>query len=260
MPLSQSDLCAMVAAASTIPERLSNHLLHERKPLNDELLQKRLNAWCQTSTVGNWQQFQERLSWDGLDLPKALRLLAPCPWPEQASLPGWTTILQEVLSLLEMMPDQYVLAEKGHWPFLDANTPLPFEELLAPFVSLAQERLLAQAGTAANLLTDTVHLTLQRHLLQVLTSLSLPTLQAEFARSRTQAAGSDEQREGMQCYQHFLRLMCRGGLAALLQSYSVLARLLTTTCDLWVEANVEFVQRLQADWPDLVALLALGAR
>src|SRR5205823_14911181 len=44
----------------------------------------------------------------------------------------------------------------------------------------------------------------------------------------------------------------------LLRSYSVLARLLSTTCDLWVEANVELVQRLIADGPALKQMFGAG--
>ena len=258
MPLSQSDLQAIVAAASTIPERVSSHILPCAEQANDEVLQERLYAWCQVSTAGNWQRFQERLSWDGLDLTAALRLLAPGVWSEQVPLPAWTTTLQEALSLLETMPGESTLVEKESWAFLDATTPLPFEELLAPFVALAQRRFLAQAGTAADLLTDAAQLTLQRHLLQVLTSLSTPTLHAEFAQGQAQAAGSIEQRDDREYYRHFLQQMRQGGLAALMRTYSVLARLLATTCDLWVEANVEFAQRLVADWLDIAEMFGTG--
>jgi len=258
MPLSQSDLYAIVVAASTIPERVSSHIHPRGEQANDEVLQARLSDWCQASTAGDWQRFQKRLSWDGLDLTGALSLLASSVWSQQVPLPAWTTTLQEALYLLETMSDERALVEKGQWPFLDASTPLPFEELLASFVALAQRRFLAQAGTAADLLTDAAQMSLQRHLLQVLTSFSTPTLHAEFALSRMQATGSNEQRDDMERYRYFLQQMCQGGLAALLRTYSVLARLLATTCDLWVEANVEFAQRLAADWPDLAEIFGAG--
>lgn len=248
MPLSQSELRALAAAASSIPERLSYQLLQESEQVSDEMSLKRLRAWCQISTCGDWRRFQERLLWDGLDLPGALRLLSSSPWPAHAPLPGWTTTLQDALFLLETVADENGLTEKSQWPFLDPGSPLPFEELLSPFVLLAARRLRTRAGEAADRLTETAHLTLQRHLLQALTSLAVPTLQAELTRSRAQDV------RGPQDYQHFLQRMGRGGLSTLLQSYSVLARLLATTCDLWVEANVEFIQRLQADWSELVSI------
>jgi type 2 lantibiotic biosynthesis protein LanM len=251
MPFSQSDLRTMAAAASTIPERMGGHILSVVELMSDDVLQKRLSAWCQVSTAGNWQRFQERLSWEGIDLPGALHLLAPGVWSEEVPLPSWTTTLREGISSLETAPGESMLAEKGLWAFLNATAPLPFEELLSPFVALAQERFLAQAGMAANMLTDAAQLILQRHLLQTLISLALPTLYAEFAKSRERLSGSNAQSDDRESSRHFIQQMRQGGLVVLLRMYSVLARLLTTTCDLWVEANVEFVQRLFTDWSDL---------
>ncbi len=258
MTLSQRDLRAIVAAASTIPERVSSHGLPGNEQANDDVLQARLNAWCQVSTAGDWQRFQERLSWDGLDFAGAYRLLASREWPEEVPLPGWTVTLQEALQLLEALPGEGAFASAEPWSCLDANAPLPFEELLAPFVAVARRGFLTQAAAATNLLTDAAQLTLQRHLLQVLISMSLPTLQAAFVQSRAQAARDNEQRDSTEFSRYFLQQMRQGGLAALLRSYSALARLLATTCDLWVEANVEFVYRLAADWSDLGEVFGTG--
>jgi type 2 lantibiotic biosynthesis protein LanM len=265
MPLSWSDLRAMAAAASTIPERVSSQFFSGDGQMSEKLLQARLDAWSQVSAEGDGQRFLERLSWDGLDLARAQLLLSPGDWSELVPLPAWTTTLQEGLHLLESMPDDNVIVEKEPWPFLDANKPLPFEELLAPFVSLAQRRFIEQSGAAAELLANTAYLTLQRHLLQVLTSLSVPTLHTEFTRIHTQAQTTttategSTQRDEQHLSQHFLQQMRRGGLAALLRTYSVLARLLATTCDLWVEANVELVQRLAADWSAIAQRFASGS-
>ncbi len=265
MPLSQSDLRRMAAAASTIPERLSSQLFSGDGQMSETWLQARLDAWSQVSAGGDGQRFQERLSWDGLDLARAQRLLSPGDWSELVPLPAWTTTLQEGLHLLETMPDDNVIVEKEPWPFLDANKPLPFEELLAPFVSFAQQRFIEQSGAAAELLANTAYLTLQRHLLHVLTSLSVPTLHTELTRihtrtqTKTSAPGGGTRRDEQRLSQHFLQLMRRGGLAELFRTYSVLARLLATTCDLWVEANVELVQRLAADLSAIAQRFASGS-
>lgn len=258
MPLSQRDLLVIAAAASTIPERVSSHRLPGNEQVKDDVLQARLYAWSQVSTDGDWQRFQERLSWDGLDFAGAYRLLAPWGWPEEVPLPGWTATLQDALHLLETLSGEDAFADTLSRSFLDANAPLPFEELLVPFVSVAQRGFLAQAADAINLLTDAVQQTLQRHLLQVLISMSLPTLQAAFIQSRAQAARDGEQRDSTEFSRYFLQHMSRGGLTALLRSYSVLARLLAVTCDLWVEANVEFVRRLANDHSDLGEMFGGG--
>lgn len=263
MPLSDHDLRTMAAAASTIAERLHSYAPQDKEQTNDTSLQERLEAWCQISTRGDWQQFQERLSWDGLDLDTARHLLV-LPWHEQIPLPAWTTTIQKTLHLIESLPDSRIIDEKGQWHFLDASKPLPFEELLAPFVALAQQRFLEQAGAATDLLASTTQLTLQRYLLQVLTSLALPTLYAELTRTRIQMQSAASVRKNTEqldegyIYRHFLQQMSQGELATLLLTYGVLARLLATTCDLWVEAIVELVQRLAADRSVLIELFNAG--
>src|SRR5258707_182008 len=122
----------MAAAASTIPERLGSPILAGGEPAQDKVLLARLQIWCQSSTGGDWQRFQERLSWDGLDLAGARRLLAPGVWSKEIPLPEWITTLQQALDLLETLPGQGSRAA-AQYTFLDAAKPLPFEELLVPF-------------------------------------------------------------------------------------------------------------------------------
>jgi len=265
MSLSDHDLRVMAGAASTIPERLHSYAPLDKGQINDITIQQRLEAWCQSSTRGDWQQFQQRLGRDGLDLDTARRLLA-LSWPEQTPLPAWTTTIKQTLHLIESLPDNHIIDEKRQWLFLDGSKPLPFEELLAPFVALAQQRFFERAGAAADQLASTTHITLQRYLLQVLTSLALPTLSAELTRSRTQiesAASTSKNAEqadagARDSYRYFLQQMSQGGLAILFLTYSVLARLLATACDLWVEAVVELVQRLAADRSALIELFNAG--
>ncbi len=261
MPLSQRDLRVMVAAASSIPERLSGHVVFEDGQESREECQARLYAWCQASG-GDWPDFEQRLGWDGLDLAGAKRLLTPGIWSDEAVLPAWTATLQEALKVLEALPGESIIAEKSSWAFLDAQTPLPFEELLASFVLVAWRRFIEQAGSAVRLLADGAHMNLQRHLLQTLTSLAVPLLHAEFAQHRAwaQATEKNTQSGHLDLYQHFLRRMCQGGLAALLRTYCVLARLLATTCDHWVEAVLEFVQRLTTDWSALEQMAGSGSK
>lgn len=265
MPLSQSNLRTMAAAASTIPERASSHIVTGKGETSEKLLQERLNAWCHVSAAGDWQRFQQRLSWDKLDFADMQRLLAPVEWSEQVPLPAWTTTLQEALQLLESRQSNSLFAVKEQWAFLDTSKPLPFEELLAPFVVLAQRRFLEQVGRNSHLLADAAAITLQRHLLHVLTSLSVQTLHHEFTHSQAQAqaattmAEDHEPMDERSFYQRFLQQMRQGEMATMLCRYSVLARLLATTCDLWVSANVEFVQRLSADWSALEHMFGVGS-
>jgi type 2 lantibiotic biosynthesis protein LanM len=249
MPLSDHDLRVMAAAASTLAERSQWPAPPEAELLRNTHLPETLPAWCQSATRGDWPQFQQRLGRAGLDLERVRQLLA-LPWPEHTALPAWTTTLQQVLQRLET---EHSGTEPQTWPFLDASRPLPFAELLAPFVALAQQRLLAEIASASEQLASTAYLALQRALLQVLTSLAVPTLSAELARIGAEAA------EHIDGYRHFLEHMRQGGLATLCLRYSVLARLLAVTCNRWVQTSVEFVQRLAADRPMLSAVCNAGA-
>src|SRR5581483_7767574 len=137
MPLSSNDLRTLADKASTLPERLQRCRHLDGAPLSHEKAQELLNVWCQISTRGDWQRFEERLSWDDLDLVRATSLLTSGVWPEQVEPPAWTAILQEALHLLERQADEGSNEQPEHYPFLDVNKPSPFEELLAPFVSVA---------------------------------------------------------------------------------------------------------------------------
>ncbi|GLV60316.1 hypothetical protein KDH_71360 [Dictyobacter sp. S3.2.2.5] len=157
----------------------------------------------------------------------------------------------EVLASLARLTHETGDPDKTQWAFIDAAVPYPFEELLAPFVAIAQQRYQERAGHAYARLAAQAHLALQRHLLQVLTSLSVPTLHAEFARAyaeiRSLPAGQQLDERGF--YTLFIGQMYRGGLAAVLERYPVLAELLATTSNHWLEASCEFLARLDADWP-----------
>lgn len=248
MPLSSNDLRTLADKASTLSERLKRcrHLDGVLPRDEDGKTRELLNVWCQISTGGDWQRFEERLSWDGLDLNGATALLTPGSWPEQMALPAWIATLQEALHLLEKQADESGKEQQEFYPFLDVNKPAPFEELLAPFVSVALRRFQEQAGAGADLLAAPAHLALQRHLMQALTSLALETLYAQFGEAR--ASEESKELDDQSLYQQFLARMRQGGLEDVLLEYSALARLLATACDCWVEANVEFVQRLLADW------------
>lgn len=140
------------------------------------------------------------------------------------------------------------------WAFIDPDNPCPFEEILAPLVDAAHRRYEKQAGASYALLNTESHLTLHRYLLQVLVSLSVQTLHEEFSRAYTQVralsvAKQHEQPVDEQTfYKHFITQMSGDGMVSLFNQYPALAHLLTVTCDHWIEANVEFLQRLHSDW------------
>lgn len=254
MPLSQMDLRTLVVRASTITERLEDTFLPDNRQNSDDEVQSRLDAWCQSMARGNWSHFEKRLAWDGLDPVGARRVLGQVQLSEHVPLPAWTKTLQEVLHTVETISTRSNIIDKSNWHFLDSTTPCPFEEIVAPFVIVATQHYVKRAGSTYQLLTDEAQLSLHYHLFQVLTSLSVQALHSEFSSAYRNAYTSipgdtqEYQMDEHHFYQQFIAQMYQGGLSSFLCKYNVLARLLATTCDFWVEANVEFLQRLAADW------------
>ncbi|GCE05967.1 type 2 lanthipeptide synthetase LanM family protein [Dictyobacter aurantiacus] len=179
--------------------------------------------------------------------------------PRPDRLPGippratWEATLREYLLSVAALAAEADTPDKKQWDFIDPAIPYPFEEILAPFVAVAWQQYVERAGPAYARLTIQAHTTLQRHLLQVLTSFSVQVLHSEFTRVCTQEhhfAGEQPVDESV-LYLCFIKHLYHGGLTACFRSYPVLARLLATTCDLWADANVDFLRRLENDWGDL---------
>ena len=254
---SQQDLLAIVAAASTIDDRLVKEFLPDDTQNNEAAVKARLDAWCQAVAQGDWHQFRRRLVWDGLDEDMVRRVLGAVRVPAGLPLPQWADTLNEAVSQVAHLSVDEAgssQADADGLSFLDAREPFPFEKVLAPFVLLARRRCAVQAAEAYHLLCDQAHVSLQRSLLQTLTGYAGQALYLEFSIERALAqspldrllelAQEDDHRTR---YQQFAERMRRGGLVAFFQEYTVLARLLATITDLWVEATVEFLQRLAAD-------------
>ncbi|GLV54011.1 lanthionine synthetase [Dictyobacter sp. S3.2.2.5] len=264
LPLTEQELRRIVAAASHIDERQSGALVPDRAATDDETITDRLNEWCRTLAKGNQEQFEQRLAWAGLDPVSVQPLLGGMRLREDVSLPPWTATLQRALGLLAARPDAPQSddeKEEASHSCIDLQEPLPFEDLLVPFITVAQRQVADQAGVAYRMLTDEAHRTLQRALLRNLTTSAAHALHLEFSIHcleeqspfELQLASIQDTAERTYYYQ-FIAYMRGGGLRTFFQEYAVLARLLATTTDFWVEAMVEFLRRLEADLPEIQRL------
>ncbi|TMC15526.1 MAG: type 2 lantipeptide synthetase LanM [Chloroflexi bacterium] len=258
---SQQGLLAIVAAASPIEERLVKGFLPFDVQTNEMTVKARLEAWCQAVAGGDWEQFRRRLAWESLDEDMVRRVLGMVRVPEGLPLPRWAETLNEAVCQVAHLPVDEAgasQADADRLSFLDAKKLFPFEEVLVPFVLLARRRCVVQAGKAYHLLCEQAHVSLQRSLLQTLTGYAGQALYFEFSIERALAQSPLErllelaqQEDDRTRYQHFVERIRQDGLAAFFQEYTVLARLLATITDLWVETTVEFLQRLAADRPEM---------
>ena len=258
--MSEQDLVEIVERASTLEERLSGDFVPV-EGADAALVDERLEAWCQALGRGDWDRLERRLAWDGLDPETVRPALGHVRLREGASLPEWSGLLAEVLRLVP--PERREEADDV-WPaemgFLDAEDALPFEEILAPFVLVARERLAGRTAAFGKLLSAEARAALERSLLRSLSIASGEVLFTEFEAMRAREQSSwdrlfalAQDPEGRSLYRRFVRRSGEGGMARLLRRYPVLARQLGTISQLWVEATAEFLGRLEADTPELRA-------
>ncbi|MDX2098430.1 MAG: type 2 lanthipeptide synthetase LanM family protein, partial [Leptolyngbyaceae cyanobacterium bins.59] len=191
-------------------------------------------------------RFTKRLDWDGLDFPKAVSL-GEITFPSDRPFPTWTETLKAFLgNCLEDLSFSQIRC-------LDSQTPIPFEEVLLPFILVAQKKLKAISGNWDTFLATNAQATLERNLLTNLSQIAAQCLQVEFSvfqatqsfPPETEFPPETSQRLKYNCFvQHLLT----GGFLPFFREYSVLARLMATLTDLWAEAIGEFIQRLATDW------------
>lgn len=256
MQITQEDLIKIVEQASTIPERLGREFLHNQISVDDNDINARIERWCQTIAGGNEAQFEKRLAWDGLDLDKIRHVLGSVRLVDRQNLPTWAETLRTVLE--SITPDSADALEKDFldkkYP-LDSQQSLPFEELFLSFIDVARQRLTTQSGENYFLLSSQSHVALERSLLKSLTSLCSQALGENFLvfrlyqkSSLIRLIGQLEGSHSSEQYRNFIRNMLAGELLDFFLEYPVLARLVATVTNFWVNNLCEFLQRLAADW------------
>jgi hypothetical protein len=83
--LTEQDLAEIVERASTVDERLSGDFSTAEG--DEALVDERLEAWCRALGKGDWERFERRLAWDGLDLETIRPALGPVRLREGVPLP-----------------------------------------------------------------------------------------------------------------------------------------------------------------------------
>jgi type 2 lantibiotic biosynthesis protein LanM len=254
MEISRKELIQIVEQASTIVERLNNGFSPDEVQANDKVVDSLLKKWCQVCS--GKEQFEKRLIWDGLDINTVRRVLGRVRLSDEQPLPVWVETFKEAMqSAASVSLEAIEMDNSGKYRCLDTQQPIPFEEVFLPFIQVAQQKLVAIAGSSYQLLPEAAHATLERNLLQQLARLGFQSLELEFSilrafkqtsldRLLVQLQG-DKTREH---YRDFIQGLLKNGLLSFFQEYSVLARLVATVTDFWVDATKEFLQRLALDW------------
>ncbi len=249
-------LSSIVARASSLQERLRPEFAELDAESSSDIVDARLRRWREIVAQGDTAAFAQRLAWDGLDEASARRALGACALRPDAALPSWANVLAEVLGSTEHA--------EARDRCLDAGHPVPFEDLLLPFVRWARAACQQAAGAAYARFEAAAQASLERQLLEWLSlraartfalelSLELAEQHSDFDRLLSQ---SEPSRAG---YAAFVARQLDSGLLELFEEYSVLARVLATTAELWVAATAELVTRFCAHAEELQNKGFIGA-
>ncbi len=218
---------------------------------HEKLIDNRLARWCFVVAQGNHNLFEKRLRWDGIDNDTARSLLRSQE-PSSEPLSGWATTLQAIVEMAKSNADD--VCDEYDIPWRDSAQPLPFEEVWLPAIRVARQRLFDRVRWRSHSnVSIFAYLGIELGLRRRLTNLGARTLSSLFAKSQPMGANllnslvSEDLNLTTDRYRVFVESMLEDGLIGLFQSYPVLARFVATLVDDSVEANVEFLRRLESD-------------
>lgn len=239
-----SRLRRVAAAATTVFERLSSPPLPPR-PADPILAAARVERWCEIVARGDRGAFMRRLSWEGWEWQDVVAVLGSPPEPPPRP-PEWLRILDEVMAA----PAAVVRPTEP--------APLPFHELLLPFLQAARRRLMVQGPPKGwDQLAPEAALAVEDGLLVRLSGVLARPLLERFSRRRPAGYGlltrwiGVSPEPGREWYDRFVTEELATGLAGTLEAYPMAGRLAATLVEDWVCETVEFLRRLADDRPEL---------
>lgn len=250
-PQMPSVLARRIAAqALMLHERLDSAVVPVAGFPNHALIEARLDAWQRAvSPDGEQAALEAYWAWQGIDRASAERAVSPVDLPLDAPLPAWTALLAEALEVTD-------LTDLG----MPEDEPLPFGELWLPFIAAVRRRLTRSASYWERL-SESAHHDIERGLLKRLALAAAQTVYTEFDAYRAQRLGALAafvKPQAADLYRPFVDHLRGAQLIPLLEKYPVLARLIANRSQLWGDLHVECLERLEADWSDLLEQFAGG--
>jgi type 2 lantibiotic biosynthesis protein LanM len=245
---SSAQLRELAVRAATIDERLSGD--YEPVPnlkTDTEESTRRLAAWCQSASGGDWNLFAKRLRRDGLTMEHVMPRLAAVRLAAQSSLPLWA------LDAAWIAPAMLTAAGAEYGVSLQTAGPSqPFESLFFELVAEAERRRdAALPASALARVEDGVRRSIAHELLADAAKLCAMALYENFAVCRKEwqknagpAAGDAAETRH---YDRFVREMRQAGLRRLFDTKPVLLRLLASVVRQWIDTSAEFLCRLDDD-------------
>ena len=256
------ELRDIAARASTIDERLAGGYIANNSPVSTEKAEKRLKAWCKSATDGDEALFHKHLAWEGLEVDKIKSLLGDVKQAEDRPLPDWVETFEWSIKAMSSSIDS-----NTKFSFINTEQPIPFEDIFLSLVVKARERLNITKAPST-LFSEIAHGALQRGFLRRLSELCAPTLHEGFSiLQMTQqpmmmvlplpAYGNPNTNNAYNTYITELRT---GGLRDYFLNRPVLARLVSTITDQWIEATAELINRFDADHTAIYETFDFGVK
>ncbi|MFN6514132.1 MAG: type 2 lanthipeptide synthetase LanM family protein [Nostoc sp. CreGUA01] len=254
--IASPNLTTIVSKASFLWERLDTEKFAiAAGSVNEQQIDHRFKRWCQVAGQGNWNTLQKRLQWEGLDFDKIRPRLGTVEFNAGQPLPKWAETLQKIIQITTEFESQL----ETFLP-IDSENTIPFEDVFLPIIKFA--RLELQNRVTEDflllLLTPAAYRNLERSLLQRLAAFCTKTLHFEFCQVRPfgqnllNLLGLETENQETKIYYHkFVNQILEDGLTAFFCKYPVLARLIATAVNFWVDFTAEFVQRLAEDKADI---------
>jgi type 2 lantibiotic biosynthesis protein LanM len=214
----------LATRAATIDELLSDEF--ESLPglkCDSDRAAKRLVAWCNSSSSGDWELFDRRLRRDGHTFAGALARFAAARRRSTVSLPQWARDGEWIQVALQKRP---IEIHSGR---------VPFEHIFSGLADEADGRLWSSIeASAASRFALSARDDLRAQLIDSVCGLCASVLHERFVQST----------EG---YDAFVEDMTTGGLIRLFDEKPVLLRLVATTTRQWLTTSNELLNRLDGD-------------
>lgn len=253
LPSKQQTLAKIAARASTPPERFQagSVLSDDNDPIENYRVATRKKRLYQLLDVKDDAALTRLFASSVPDLRYLVEPVSSSQFEEHSLQEGhWIETLERIIartsaSLSEgaetLAPDRC----------LKSSSPLPFEELLLPFLHYARDQLQTRAATSYACLSEQAHTHLERWLLQSLSRLSAQAFQREFSIFRMEDSPFCEQfyeeTEHRDLYERFIDGYRGEKIFSFFVEYSILARLLVVQVDHWIDACQEFLFHLHTD-------------
>jgi type 2 lantibiotic biosynthesis protein LanM len=238
----QHTLATIAARASTPPERFQAGYMVNDDP-DDYTVGARKKCLHELLEVKDEETLTRLFAPSLPDLRYILGTVSSSHLEESSLQLHWVKTLERIINTTSspLVPDRC----------LEATSPIPFEELLVPFVQYSRDQLQTRAATSYHCLSQQAHIRLERWLLQSLSRLSGQAFQREFSIFRMESSPFAhqlyEESTHRDLYERFLEGYHSEQIWSFFLEYSVLARLLVLQVEQWGDACLELLQRLQTD-------------